>query len=307
MSPSRPDRAPARPPAREGLAARKLAERHAGRARIAARAIRPPSAEQRLFDPLARSRLSTGAKLAIAAVAVLVSSAVHAGVYGFGAWFGPDRDAARKHDIVAVEVRKREPEKPPEPPPPPPPEKRVTVKQPERRKVEPPPPPDKPPPPSRGKPPPRVVGLSLDSTSQTGDGPAFGVGNTRDGETETRAADPKKLPAPVTDKAPTVNQKASRIPSAGAKYVLPKRRRPIKPPYPRALLSQGIEAAVTVLVSLDATGVVTTVKIIKSGGFPEFDESARKTALAESFEPAMRDGKPIPYTLSYTYRFDIEQ
>jgi hypothetical protein len=29
--------------------------------------------------------------------------------------------------------------------------------------------------------------------------------------------------------------------------------------------------------------------------------------MAEKFEPAMRDGKPIPYTLSYTYRFTLEQ
>jgi protein TonB len=184
------------------------------------------------------------------------------------------------------------------------------VKKPEPRRTEaPPPPPDKKPPPPPNQKPRRVVGITLDSTNATGggDGPAFNVGNTREGETETTAADPRKV-----DRAPPpppvgTNQKASRIPTGGAKYVLPKRKRPAKPPYPEVLRTQGIEASVTVLVNLDATGKVTSVKIIKSGGFPEFDEAARKTALAEQFEPAMRDGNPIPYTLSYTYRFTLEQ
>ena len=48
------------------------------------------------------------------------------------------------------------------------------------------------------------------------------------------------------------------------------------------------------------------MKILKSSGHPELDEAARKAALAESFEPASRDGVAIPYTLSYTYRFRLD-
>jgi protein TonB len=298
--PGEPERAAARAP----LAERLRAERRAARARIAARVERPPSAEQRADDPLARGRLSAGTKLAVAAAAVVASSIVHGGIYGVGSLLGGDREEGLKRDIVAIQVRERErePDRPPPPPPVPEPE-RIVKPRPERQKAEPPPPPDVPPPPSpRGKPPPRVVGLSFDSTSQGGSGPSFGVGNTREGRTAQRAADPKKV-----DRAepPSANQAASRIPTGGAKYVLPKRKRPIEPPYPEKLKTQGIEGAVTVMVSLDVTGKVTGVKVIRSSGFAEFDESARKTALAESFAPASRDGTAIPYTLSYTYHFTL--
>jgi len=300
MSSSAPS---APPPPRRPLARRLQGERHAARARIAARMLRPPSAEQHAFDPMARGRLGLGAKLLVAGAAVVLSSMVHASVYGVGSWFGDAEQARRKREVVTIEVREREREPEKKPPPPPEPEAKVVKPPPpERRKVETPPPPE--PPQQRGKSPPRVVGLSLDSTGQGGSGPAFGVGNTRQGKAETRAADPKKVGRQPPPSSP--NQTATRIPTAGAKYVLPKRKRPSKPPYPAQLQSQGIEASVTVMVSLDKTGKVTSVKIIKGSGFPEFDESARVTALAESFEPATRDGTPIPYTLSYTYRFTLE-
>ena len=303
---SSPTRDPDPRPSRATLAVRKQAERRAARTRITHRLVHPPSAELRNFDPLSRGRLGFGARLAIAAAAVVLSSGVHGGVYGVGAWFGFTKQRDKDRGPVAIEVREREPEpeKEKEKPPPEQPEPERVVKRPERRKVE--PPPQEPPPPEPGKPPPRVVGLSLESTSQGGSGPGFGVGNTREGETDRRAADPKKVARQAPPPA-SPNQKASRIPTAGTSYVLPKRKKPIEPPYPPELQQQGIEASVTVLVSLDDTGKVTSVKIIKSSGYPEFDESARKTALAESFSPATRNGAPIPYTLSYTYRFRLEE
>jgi len=304
MSSSAPPASPRPRPPRVPLSQRKLAERHAARARIEARVARPPSAEQRAFDPLVRGSLGLGSKLAIAAAAILLSSGVHAGVYGFGSLFESGEQKDRKRDLVAIEVRERKPEPKEEKPvePEPEPERVVKPPPPKKRAVE--PPPEKEKPPEKPGKPVRVVGLSLDSTSQGGSGPSFAVGNTRQGETDKRATDPKKVARVAPP--PSRNQTASRIPTAGAKYVLPRRKRPIEPPYPKELLAQGIEAAVTVMVSLDTSGNVKSVKIIKSSGRPEFDESARKTALAEQFEPATRDGTPIPYTLSYTYRFTID-
>jgi periplasmic protein TonB len=160
----------------------------------------------------------------------------------------------------------------------------------------------------------RIVGLSLESTTEGGSGPSFAVGNTRQGETAERAVAPKDItPPPESTAAPTNstgsgkgNQVASRIPVAGVKYELPTRRHPKNPPYPSTLKSQGIEGDVPVLVSIDATGKVTAVKILKPSAYPEFNEAARLAALAEEFEPATRDGAPIPYPLSFTYRFRLE-
>ena len=160
----------------------------------------------------------------------------------------------------------------------------------------------------------RVVGLSLESTNGTGDGPSFAVGNTRMGETDKKAVAPEAVPPPSVEAPPVAapsgpaasNQVASRIPVAGVKYTLPKRRNPKKPPYPATLKTQGIEADVTVLVNISAEGRVTAVKLIKEAPYPEFNQAARQAALDEQFEPAARDGVPIPYTLSFTYRFRLE-
>jgi protein TonB len=158
----------------------------------------------------------------------------------------------------------------------------------------------------------------MEATSEGGTGGSFGTGNTNSGTAGDTAADPKKVvrggtgddkapdkPVPKADPPP--NKTASKIPTAKAKMVMPRRKQPIKPPYPETLKSQGIEADVPVVVSIDETGKVTEVKIAKSSSYPAFDEAARKAALAEVFEPATRDGVPVPYTISYTYRFRLEE
>jgi protein TonB len=215
--------------------------------------------------------------------------------------------------IVMAEQKKEPP--PPDPPPPPPPI-------PEEEKVAPPPPkaPTKAEQPEPEEPPPspkplRVVGLSLESTSEGGDGPSFAVGDTRSGRTDERAQGPARA-APAATKqtvsaaakrpAAGPNKAATAIPVAGIKQVLPKRRRPVKPPYPASLKSQGVEADVTVMITLDAAGQVTSVKIIAPSPHEAFNAAARKAAESEQFEPATRDGVAVPYTLSFTYRFRLE-
>ena len=121
-----------------------------------------------------------------------------------------------------------------------------------------------------------------------------------------RAPEPAAPPPTPTPAATARNQAASRIPVAGVQYTPPKRKRPHEPAYPETLKAQEIEADVTVMVSIDSTGKVTHVKIIRAAQYPEFNEVAQKTAIEEEFEPATRDGNAIPYTLSYTYRFRLE-
>jgi len=288
--------------------------RAAARARVSALVVRPLSPEQRTFDPTDHRKRRAGARAAGLAGLVLGSAVTHGLLVGAGvlvAFLVPDDDEEKDRGAVAVEVREREPEKQTEPeklPDPPPVE--PTPRRIEKAVKPPPRPPD---PAPAAEPPPkatprRVVGLSMESTVGGGAGPSFATGETRGGTTEKTAADParKKAPPPPPDQAGTGNKQATRIPTAGVKLVLPKRRKPVVPDYPPALKAQGIEADVPVMVSLDATGAVTAVKILKSSGHPELDEAARKAALAESFEPASRDGVAIPYTLSYTYRFRLE-
>ena len=298
---------------------RQRARRTDARRLIAARTTRPLTPEQRAFDPLGRGRGSNGRKLALALLVVLASVAVHLGAVGLGILLRGNVGRGRVHEEVTIEMR-------PPPPPLPPPENKPTP--------EPPPPiekPTRPPPPKAVKPPPpppatpapppktapvRVVGLSLESTTEGGSGPTFAVGNTRLGDTDTRAKAPKDVgPAPAGNSTlPAAggpgrsNQVATRLPAGDLKYTNPKFRGGQKrqPPYPPLLRSQGIEGDVTVWVTIDETGKVTNVKILKSSSYPEFDEAARATALSQEWEPGARAGVPMAMPLSYTYKFRLE-
>jgi protein TonB len=301
-------------PPRRSLSERRDLERRQARRRIAGTITTRLAPEQLAFDPLGRDRQQRRRRVWIGLLAVLGSAALHVGVVGSGLGWRWIHTAAPARDEVKIEVRERPPEVKPEPPPPPPPPPvEKPIARPEVAKALPPPeaPPPKEPPKAK---PMRVVGLSLESTNGTGDGPSFAVGNTRMGETAKKAVAPEAVPPPSVEAPPVAapsgpaasNQVASRIPVAGVKYSLPKRRNPKKPPYPTTLKSQGIEADVTVLVTISAEGKVTSVKLIKEAPYPEFNQAARQAALDEEFEPAARDGVPIPYTLSFTYRFRLE-
>ena len=221
-------------------------------------------------------------------------------------------DAPVQPDFVPKnpEPPKAEPPKPTEP------KKRKIIK-----KVDPAPAPVDPvapPPPKR-----RIIGTSFESTVSGGKGPSVVVGTSRMGQTETTATDPnvaRQEPEGPAVGTPTGTGKgsganagtreqrtASNIPTRDAVFVKPQRSKPSKPPYPSTLKAQGIEGDVQVRVSIDASGRVTKVTVLKGSGHQAFDDAAKKAALAEVFKPATRDGKAVAYTLSYSYRFRIEE
>ena len=160
----------------------------------------------------------------------------------------------------------------------------------------------------------RVVGISFESTVKGGSGPSFAVGNTRMGETAANAEDPTRIDklAPENlrvgnpDEVGT-NRVASYIPSSKIKVTRPKRISQIDLAYPRQLKEQGVEGNVVVLIRISTDGSVTRVKILKSSGYPEFDDAAKQTAAKERFAPATKNGDPIDYNLKYTYRFRIKE
>ena len=254
-------------------------------------------------------RASIGILILLASVGLHVGFVMMAfGVGKLGAHKGQEREK------LAIEMREHEVKpKEPEPPPKAPepkrePERVAVVKAPLAPKIE------EPPKEPEKKAPPRIVGLSFESTvgDGNGDGPSFAVGNTRLGETEKLAVKkedvPKERPAPVhgTEKPTTANQAATRIPVKGVTYSDAKYHGvQIKPDYPPTLKAQGVESDVEVLVFIDATGKVTNVKLLHESPYPEFNEAAKKAALAQKWEPAMRNDEPMPSTKKYSYRFRI--
>ncbi len=74
--------------------------------------------------------------------------------------------------------------------------------------------------------------------------------------------------------------------------------------YPRAALDAGIHDTVEVslILTIDATGVVTRAMVEKPAGHG-FDEAAVEAAQKLTFEPATRDGKPVAAKTRFVYRF----
>ncbi len=290
---------------RRPLPERKRSQRRAARLLIARRTRRPPTAAQLAFDPLTRPSHRPARRRARLVLAIVGSLAVHGAAVAVGLAIGAAFVGPRREE-VKIEMRQRPPEPPPESKPAPPaPVEKPTRPPPKLAKL--PPPPATPPPTKTA--PVRVVGLSLESTGEGGDGPSFALGNTRMGETEARVVAPKGPTPEPAGPAPgpaRSNQVASHIPVAGIKYEKPKPRRTPEPEYPADLKSQGIEADVMVLASIDADGKVTSVKVIKEAPYPAFNEAARAAVSTYEYEPATRDGVPTTYELSFTVRFRLK-
>ena len=294
---------------RAPLVERKRVERTRARGRARALTAVPLTEAQRAHDPLVPSRrVGSLGRFGWVLLVVVGSVLVHGGILGLPFLIGGRDDGRRRvvRQEVKIEVAEKKVEPPPPPvEPPPEPERRVRPKVVEPQKA-----PEPKAPPSKA--PPRVVGLSLESTIEGGEGsgPSFAVGNTREGRTDDKARNPQEVPKeapPEADIESKTNRVAARIPVAGVKYEPPKRKRPLVPPYPETLKSQGIEADVTVMISIDADGKVTSVKIIRPSEYPEFNELAKKTALGEEYEPATKDGVPMPFTTSFTYRWRLDE
>ena len=150
----------------------------------------------------------------------------------------------------------------------------------------------------------KVVGLSLESTSEAGPGPAFAVGETLAGITAGTAA-PRK--PPVAAEPPVgPNRVARGVPRPGSVLTPPRRLREVKPHYPDARRAAGVEADVLLVVSLDAAGGVVSVTVGRGSGDAELDESARAAARQEQFSPALRDGVPVPTTFTFTTHFRLD-
>jgi protein TonB len=292
----------------------------------------PVSFHIREFDPLSRESGRRGPRVGKALGYWIAALALHAAIVtGLIFFGGSDRRLAMSQSPEKVVVRISEPRLPeplPEPEPvvsppemPPIPEKVISrtekIKEAPKRRFAPTPAPAVADPVDTNAPPPdaaprrKVVGISFESTVKGGKGPAFAVGNTRMGETGSKARDATNLaPLPKgrsNGTALTPNRVATNIPTSGISLVKPKRQGSVQPTYPALLKTQGIEGNVVVLIRLDSEGKVTSVKVIKGSGYAELDAEAERAARKERFSPALRNGEPIEYSLKYTYRFRVRE
>ncbi len=292
------------------------------RSRANQRVVAPVPEAIRQQDPLRRPAKKRGWEALLLAGLLIGAVGVHVGLvgvlYAAGSVAAMFKPAKKVNEPITMTMVQPPPPPPPEPPPPPPP-----APEPEAPKPKPKPKPEAPPPPppdpiDQPKEPPkeppkeqpkRIVGLNLESTTEGGSGPSFAVGNTRMGNTEKTAEDPnavKTLQKGPVEPPPPKNQAATRTPGGG-KITPPKVARGglKKPPYPDIYRERDLEAEVVVQVTIDKSGKVKGVKLLKPSPYPEFNKSVEDTVRAERFEPAVRDGEPIEFTISLTYKFTL--
>jgi protein TonB len=297
----------------EALRARQR-QRIAARAR-GATADRLTTAGALAPDPLLRLRPGVS-RAALTVVLILVGSAVvhAAGLALFAAVNATvqrQAHAGNPNEPVEVVVLERPPPPPPEPlpkeetrkalapTPEPPPAK------PKAKHAEPPPDPirEAEPLPPAAAVPRRIVGLSLESTTVGGGGPAFAVGNTRMGETDRVAREPDEASQSVTHE----NRPSARVPTANVTFLPPEKMLEVKPEYPPELRAQGIEADVVLAVVVDKDGCVVEVELIKGPRERQFVEAAIAAAEKEHYAPATRDGVPVAQSITFTVRFRLTE
>lgn len=110
-------------------------------------------------------------------------------------------------------------------------------------------------------------------------------------------------PAPAQPAPGTAPSDQSAAPAKPV-IVMPKLTHFEHAPYPPEAEQQGLQADVILKLTIDATGKVTAADVAQPAGHG-FDEAAQQAALKFEFEPATRDGKPIPVVIFYKYAFTL--
>jgi len=245
---------------RPGAWRARRAHRRARHGRVAPLPTATAAAARASLGAAGPGRRGRSAAIAIWALALAAHALVAVAV-----WRTPAaRPATPASTRITVQVR----DLPPPPAPPRPAAAPAAPPRPSAPRVvrhEAPPPPRPPQPPSAPPPAPvKVVGLSLESTSESGQGPAFAVGDTLAGSTAAtatrRSADPPPAPPPGPNRA------ARGVPHPGSVLEPPRRLHEVKPHYPDAQRAAGVEADVLLVVSLDAGGRVLSVTVGHSSG-----------------------------------------
>ncbi len=92
----------------------------------------------------------------------------------------------------------------------------------------------------------------------------------------------------------------------GSKTVAPRVKIRVLGDYPANAPRTGRSVSLTLKLDIDDTGRVSRARVLSkppiAGAF--FDAEAVRVAMATRFEPARRDGTPIPFSIRYVVKFD---
>ncbi len=111
-------------------------------------------------------------------------------------------------------------------------------------------------------------------------------------------------PGSAVVRPPPQQEEAPKAPQ----IVMPVLKKNAEPTYPPDALAAGLQAVVYLKIDVDREGKVTRAEVPEPQGHG-FDEAAKEAALKLEFEPATRDGKPIPVRIPFrfTFAFKLEE
>ncbi|KLJ02866.1 hypothetical protein WQ56_00890 [Luteimonas sp. FCS-9] len=127
----------------------------------------------------------------------------------------------------------------------------------------------------------------------------------RFGPTEPPASGaPRIADAPVAGPAPAPAVPPSAAAPAPVADSAPRPRSTPQPRYPRASLRRNETGEVMLRVHVDADGRVSDIDVIAASGHARLDRAAVSAVRRWRFEPAMRDGRPVPGEVRVPVLFD---
>ncbi len=100
-------------------------------------------------------------------------------------------------------------------------------------------------------------------------------------------------------------QRQPQPPAAKPSVKPPQLKQFVSAPYPQEAKDKGIEGNVVLQLDIDADGKVANVVVVNPAG-NGMDEAATTAARQFVFEPALRDGKPVPARILYRYNFTLQ-
>lgn len=80
----------------------------------------------------------------------------------------------------------------------------------------------------------------------------------------------------------------------------------VEPQYTQDARDKGIAGSVVLTLTIDTAGLPQNIQV-KRSLYPSLDRSAIDAAGKMRFEPAMKDGQPVPQTVTIEYMFQIER
>jgi TonB family protein len=247
----------------------------------------------------------------------VLSILLHGGVAVVMVLLPAEANKPRRPTIIITQRRLPPPPPPEKPKPleplPKPKPKRVamqkTVPKPETPPPETPPepPPSKPPPPDA---PPPSFGLKLSGTAKApaGTGVQVPEGNTLKLSPKQRAKKPPKegtpKPRPARPGFKKTYEKGERAPLAVV-TTRPKVTKKIPADYPEEARDLEIEGRVVLELTIDETGKVVAVKVVKTL-HPLLDKTAAAAARKMRFTPATVNGTAVTIKIPYTFTFVLD-